>query len=531
MSLRKKIILSNLATIIIPIVLILLIWTGYIYFGDVSSLKQINRAPGREDRLTEAMNILYTFEAEMSDMDWEKVALSGEQGTDIIASPQKERIGELESLGYHVQVETADGIAFCNMDDTDREILSKTGTGTDGAMIWSGDSLIIQDRFRLSGQDHFLTVVYNEGRSDRGMAASLLPVYMVSPAVFAIFLVIAVVCIISTSLIATRWISRSVLEPLDQLKTGADRIAGGNLDDCISYEGQDEFGDVCKEFDYMRLQLKEAREEQKRYEEDRRELLRGISHDLRSPLTSIKGYAYGLKDGIADTEEKRQRYCEAILTRMDDLERLMGSLSHLVRLEDEKSILKLEKVCLDEYIRQMLSEKSAWFAEQKVFVDYHAEDKDAEVMIDIHEMQRVFVNLFENTVRYRVREPSHIELSVLIREQEAEIHFTDDGPGVDQKHLKHLFDSFYRADESRTNPEMGSGLGLAVVKRIIEGENGRVFAVSGTQQGSQRHGDDRKANQGLGIIMILPLFKEAGHEEDTDYRRRSAGGRSGEGLS
>lgn len=516
MSLRKKIILSNVITIIIPVVLILLIWTGYIYFGDVVSLKQVNRAEGREDLLTETMNILYTFEAELSDMNWDVVAFPGENGTDIIASPEKERIGELESLGYHVQVETADGIAFSNMDDTDRKILSKTGNGTEGAMFWTGDSLVIRDSFLLSGQEYYLTAVYDKDRSDRGMAASLLPVYMVSPAVFVIFLVIAVLCIISTSLIATRWISRSVLEPLDQLKKGADMIASGNLDYCISYERQDEFGDVCNEFDYMRLQLKEARQEQEQYEEERRKLLRGISHDLRSPLTSIKGYAHGLKDGIADTEEKRQRYCDAILTRANDLERLTHSLSHLVRLEDEKSMLKLEKVCLDEYIRQLLSEKNAWFAEQKVFVDYHTEDADAEVLIDIHEMQRVFVNLFENTVRYRIRERSQVELSVLIRGYEAEIHFTDDGPGVSQKHLKHLFDSFYRADESRTNPEKGSGLGLAVVKSIIEGENGRVYAVSGKKQDDQEHGDYETENRGLGIVMILPLSKEARNEENTD---------------
>ncbi len=517
MSLRKKIILSNIMTIAIPIVLIVLIWAGYVYFGDVVYLKQINRAAGREDLLTEAMNVLYTFEAELSDMDWDVVAFPGENGTDIVASPEKERIGELESLGYHIQVETAQGAAFSNMDNADRKILAKVGDGTEGAMIWSGDSLVIRDSFRISGQDYYLTAVYNAQRSDRGMAASLLPVYMVSPAVFAIFLVIALLCIISTSFIATRWISRSVLEPLDELKKGADMIAGGNLDHVISYEGQDEFGDVCNEFDYMRMRLKEAQEEQQMYEEERRELLRGISHDLRSPLTSIKGYAYGLKDGIADTEEKRQRYCDAILTRANDLERLTGSLSHLVRLEDEKSMLKLEKVCLDEYIRQLLNEKSAWLAEQKVSVDYRTEDENAEVMIDIHEMQRVFVNLFENTVRYRTGDCSQVELSVLSRGDEAQIRFTDDGPGVSSKHLKHLFDSFYRADESRTNPEKGSGLGLAVARSIIEGENGRVYAEPGREYGGQGHENHETGNQGLSIVMILPLPKEeAKNEENTD---------------
>lgn len=190
----------------------------------------------------------------------------------------------------------------------------------------------------------------------------------------------------------------------------------------------------------MRMQLREAKEKQKLYEEERRELLRGISHDLRSPLTSIKGYAIGLKDGIADTEEKRRRYYDAILTRADDLERLTGSLSLLVRLENDNSILQPEKVCLDEYIRQFLTEKEPWINEQMIDVLYHTEDAAAEVLLDIREMQRVFMNLFENTARYRESDHSTVDIAVLQRVSEVEIRFTDDGSGVSTKYLKHLFE-------------------------------------------------------------------------------------------
>ncbi len=525
MSLRKKIILTNILTIVIPIALIVVIWTAYIYFGDAVHLRQIDRADSRSDFLAEAMNILYTFEAELTDMNWDAAALSGENGTDIMVAPEKERIEELKSLGYHIQVENADSISFSNMDDGDRELLeeagfcpekradsedravseagtvSETGALSKGVLFWSGDSLIIRDSFRVSGQNYYLTGIYDRNRADQGMAESLLPVYMVSPSVLAILLVIAVLCIIAVSVIAARWISNSILVPLEQLKKGADMIAGGDLDYALTYSGQDEFGDVCSEFNYMRLQLKEARDEQKRHEEESRELLRGISHDLRSPLTSIKGYAHGLQDGIADTEEKRQRYYDAILRRADDLERLTRSLSHLVKLEDDKSMLQLTKVCFDEYIRQFLLEKESWITEQKIHVDYHTEDINAEVLIDIYEMQRVFLNLFENTVRYRLKDSSRVDLSVVRRGQEIEIRFTDDGPGVASRHLKHLFESFYRVDESRTSPEKGSGLGLAVVKKIIEGENGRVCAVS---------------DQGLSIVMVLPRAEEAEYEKNTD---------------
>ena len=138
-----------------------------------------------------------------------------------------------------------------------------------------------------------------------------------------------------------------------------------------------------------------------------------------------------------------------------------------------------------------------------VAVSYHTEKAAAEVFLDIREMQRVFMNLFENTVRYRQSEHSAVDIAVLQRGSEVEIHFTDDGPGVGQEHLKHLFESFYRADESRTNPEKGSGLGLAVVKRIIEGLGGRIYAAS---------------DQGLSIVMILPCIQEeTRNEKNTDY--------------
>ncbi len=493
MTLRRKIVLSNILAVVLPILLIVIIWAGYVRWGNSAWLKPINRASDGGDMLAEAMNVLYAYEAELSDMHWNIAAIPDEGGAGIIILPQSESVEELKSLGYHIQVETDDSISFSNMDESDQSLIEETGIKTEGAIFWSGNRLVIQDSFRISEQDYYLTTIYNKHRADTGVQSSLLPMYMVTPAVLVIFLVITVLCIVFTSMIIARWMNRSVLVPLDELKKGANMIAGGDLDYRIPYPGRDEFGDVCNVFDRMRMQLKEAKEKQKRYEEERREMLRGISHDLRSPLTSIKGYALGLKDGIAGTEEKKQKYYEAILTRADDLERLTESLSLLVKLENSDSILHLERVCLDEYIRQFLSEKKPWIRERSIDVSYRTDCASAEVFLDIREMQRVLMNLFENTVKYRQTEHSKVHISVKQGGSNVEIRFSDDGPGVGAKHLKHLFESFYRADESRTNPEKGSGLGLAVVKRIIEGQNGKIYAAS---------------DRGLSIIMILPIAQE-----------------------
>ena len=325
----------------------------------------------------------------------------------------------------------------------------------------------------------------------------------------ASFLVVLASSILLTAALLSHWLYRSIRVPLEGLRVGAERIAGGDLDYRIPYPGRDAFGEVFYAFDHMRRQLKAAREEQKRYELERRELLQGISHDLRSPLTSIKGYAMGLRDGIADTQEKRRRYIDSILTRADDLERLTGSLSLLVRLEKDKSLLRLERVCLDEYLRQFLSEKAPWLTEQGIEVEYQTESAQAEAFLDIMEMQRVFMNLFENTVKYRTRKRSKVRLTILRMGEKLEIRFADDGPGVATRHLPHLFESFYRVDTSRTNPGKGSGLGLAVAKRVMEGQGGGIYA---TLEG------------GLCIVMVLPLASSVprgrGQKSFTDSKDR-----------
>lgn len=344
------------------------------------------------------------------------------------------------------------------------------------------------------------------------LAIVALLAHMASDTTLFFFPIIAIFCVVFTSIMLARWTIRSVRIALDELKKAANMLVGGNLDYHILYASRDEFGAVFNAFDHVRIRLKEEKEKQKRYEEEHSEMLLGVCHDLRSPLTSIKGYALGLKDGVADTEEKRKRYCDAILTRADDLEWLIRSLFLLGERGKGACVFQFEKVCLDEYIRQFLSEKKSWIDEQRINVDYSTEQVGAEVCMDICQMKRVFVNLLENTVRYRNVAYSSVKLSVKRKNSAIEICFTDDGPGVDSRHLKHLFENFYQAGESRINLEKGRGLGLAVVKRIVEGQNGKIYATS-------------ERGQGLSIVMIFPNVQEKiGNEKNTDYRRRSADG-------
>ena len=502
MTIQKKIMISNIVGTMITALMICLICAAYAHFHSETLPNRTLETSGGVNRLTKMMNILYAYEAEISGMDWQTALPEGAQETELMLLPEAQRITELQDLGYHIQIESPYKISFTNLDALDQEMLAGTSRGAENASYMTEKGIIVRDSISFADKIWYLTAVYNEDRADKGVLRSMTPLYLVPHGIGISFFLITLICIVVVSVVYSRYISKMILGRLQRLKKGAAMVAEGNLDYPITYTERDEYGEIFEEFDRMRRQLKEARERQQRYEQQQRDQLRGITHDLRSPLTSIKGYALGIKDGIANTPEKRTRYCDAILTRADDLERLTGSLSILVRMDTGSNFLHLERVNLDEYIRQFLSEKEAWLVDRKVDVQYRTDAPEAEVRLDIREMQRVFMNLMENTVRYRTAECSKVDIEVRQNTENVEIRFSDDGPGVGRRHLARLFEPFYRADQSRTAPEKGSGIGLTIVKRIIEGHGGQVSASS---------------EGGLCIAMTLPVVKgESGHEENTD---------------
>ena len=502
MTIQKKIMFSSIVATTITALMICIFCVAYVHFHSETLPNEIRNPSGGVNKLTKIMNILYTYESEISDMNWEIILPEGARETELLLLPESQRIEELQNLGYHIQVESPYKVSFSNMDEADQKMLTMLGNIPEKAAYMTSKNIVVRDSISSAGKTWYVTAVYDEDRVDKGVQRSVTPLYMVPRGIGISFFLITLVCIAVVSGVFSRQVSSMILGRLQRLKKGAAMVAEGNLDYPIIYTERDEYGEVFEEFDRMRRQLKEAQERQQRYEQQQRDRLRGITHDLRSPLTSIKGYAMGIKDGIANTPEKRTRYCDAILTRADDLERLTGSLSLLVKMDTGSSFLHLERVNLDEYIKQFLSEKEAWLVDRKVDVQYRTDATEAEVRLDIREMQRVFMNLMENTVRYRTADCSKVDIEVRQNTENVEIRFSDDGPGVGGRHLDRLFEPFYRADQSRTAPEKGSGIGLTIVKRIIEGHGGQVSASS---------------EGGLCITMTLPVVKgESRYEENTD---------------
>lgn len=258
--------------------------------------------------------------------------------------------------------------------------------------------------------------------------------------------------------------------------------------------------------DEMRAYLKESVEQRLRDEKRRRDLVTGISHDLRTPLTSITGYLEGLMDGIADTPEKRMRYLQAIKIRTGNLVSLVDSLSEYCRL-DNGFRYRMVETDFKKFVEQYLETCRHDAEQNNVTMEFIYGNETYPVQIDREELKRVFDNLFTNTVKYRNSEKSHILISLkrTLTGTDIELVFKDDGPGVPKDSLEQIFDSFYRVDDARAQSEQGSGIGLAVVKEIILGHGGSI------------HAENRK---GLAIIIHLPIAGEDIDGKNTDRGRR-----------
>ena len=194
------------------------------------------------------------------------------------------------------------------------------GVGEAEVLVSAGERSIYRTSGEYQGGTWALYLFgTSQGRLDSGLRVAL--ALAAIGVIFVVFLTV-----LMTNRFLTRFVVRKIEEPLDLLSEGARRLGEGDLDYRIAYAGKDEFVPVCGAFNEMAARLKESVERTRRDEESRKELLAGISHDLRSPLTSIRAYVEGLLDGVAQTEESKQRYLRTIRTKAEDIDRLVSQL-------------------------------------------------------------------------------------------------------------------------------------------------------------------------------------------------------------
>ncbi len=303
---------------------------------------------------------------------------------------------------------------------------------------------------------------------------------------------IGVVCIaalVTVTQLFARYLTRSIMKPLDQLTAGAERIRRNDLSRRIEYRGDAEFESVCGAFNDMQKHILDEQEKNRQYEKARREMISGISHDLRTPLTAVRGTIRGLIDGVADTPEKQRDFLLTADRRAEEMDRLIQQLLDLSRMETGRIPIRLRSLDLRDFLQIYVSERQNDLEEGQELELEDAGKGPLMVQADPDQLLRVMDNLFGNARKYASVHPLQMGVRLRSDDEWAVIRFADNGHGVPPDKLARIFDEFYRVDPSRHQTE-GNGLGLYIVRYLLHAMGGDAWAEN---------------EEGLAVYLRLPL--------------------------
>ena len=303
----------------------------------------------------------------------------------------------------------------------------------------------------------------------------------------------AFIILISVARVVGLWVYRSIAVPLVKLKKATQNIKEGNLDFVLDVEGNDEFSELCQDFEEMRRRLKESTEEKNLIEKENKELISNISHDLKTPITAVKGYIEGIMDGVADTPEKMDRYVRTIYNKTNEMDHLINELTFYSKIDTNRIPYTFSKLNVEDYFADCAEEVGLELETQGIELVYaNYVEKDVMVIADGEQIRRVIHNIISNAIKYMDKPKGIIQIRIKDVGDFIQIEIEDNGKGIGPKDLPYIFDRFYRTDVSRNSSKGGSGIGLSIVKKILEDHGGKVWATS---------------RLGIGTIMYFVLRK------------------------
>lgn len=471
MKVRKKIILSNITAIFLTgFIMILLFIILSLSFRNLTGISFKTIRYQKYD----IKNIEKNLDMFISNIEY---AQNKEKRERHIGEFQK----NISSAGYRMKVIENDRVISSNFRDEDIIFLERIkydekSYSQNNTLKIEGRNIVKRTAYFNDGDSETFILIGEAGRVP-AVDVDLTLERFVSYTV--LFLVVSLCLLFITNILLAGYLSSYILNPLNRLKYGTEKIREGEYGYTIYYPEDDEFGDVIREFNDMKDKLKASEKQKELYEKDRRELIAGISHDLRTPLTSIKGYSKGILDGIANTDEKRERYMRTIYQKAEELESLIEILYTYSKLESGSMNFDFEEIDYIEYIQNKVKEMKS-YREKNIHVSYEGIDnEEVYISIDKKQFDRIIFNIVENSSKYaRKSLDDDIEVKFSIYRDDEFIYteIRDTGPGVEEDKLDKIFEVFYRTDKARKNPSEGSGLGLSIVRRIIEGHNGSISA-------------------------------------------------------
>ncbi len=301
------------------------------------------------------------------------------------------------------------------------------------------------------------------------------------------FVAIALI-LVFTSFMLTQWIRKSVFAPIDELNVAMRKIKSGNFDYVLPTDVKGELGDLYRNYEDMRLRLKESTEENRQHEKQHKELVSNISHDLKTPITAIKGYVEGIMDGVADTPEKMDKYIKTIYNKANDMDKLINELTVYSGIDNNRIPYNFHRINVADYFGDCVEEVGLDLESKNIELNYsNVVDSDTIVIADPEQMKKVINNIISNSVKYMDKPRGEIDIRILDEVDSIRVEIEDNGKGIAQKDLQKIFDRFYRTDASRNSAQGGSGIGLSIVKKIIEDHGGYIWATGKEGEGTCIH--------------------------------------------
>lgn len=392
-----------------------------------------------------------------------------------------ERInGELEGKFSYLVVTKGPEAVYCGNAQDDLAWLSQPAVGEieDGEksdMLFFDHMLVKEQYLKFSdggkGCVYIVTAIRTLGQSIRS--------------VFAEIGIMIVVIMGLIALLVTGWIYGTMIQPIHMLQKAAKEIKEGNLDFKVETSDKGEIGDLCRDFEEMRQRLKDSSEEKVQFDAESKTLISNISHDLKTPVTTIKGYAEGILDGVASSPEKMEKYIRTIYNKANDMDRLIDELTLYSKIDTNRIPYTFAKINIADYFRDCVDDMSIELEARNISLSFfNYLDDDIIVIADVEQLRRVVNNIIGNSAKYMDKKKGIINIRLKDVGDFVQVEIEDNGKGIGAKDLPYIFDRFYRTDSSRTSSTGGSGIGLSIVRKIIEDHGGKIWATSKESTGT-----------------------------------------------